>query len=143
MMGNDIFKHVQPKGRNHNHTRKSQPPLPSFAAPAQGSNQPARPPPPPPGLEAKRQCEISGKEAISALSRAKSRECRQQIVEAFCRHKDKALMPEKVPRLCPSEGENANSPTFQGHVTFLSVWPFPSFCGRGSISSSEDAAHPQ
>ncbi|RVE69968.1 hypothetical protein OJAV_G00083240 [Oryzias javanicus] len=103
MMGNEVFKHVQPKGRNH--TWKSQPPPPSLATPAQGSNRPARPPPPPPGLEAKRQCEISGKEAISALSRAKSRECRQQIVEAFCRHKDKALMPEKVPRLCPSEGK--------------------------------------
>lgn len=52
------------------------------------------------------QCEISGKEAISALSRAKSRECRQQIVQVYCRHKERALMPEKVPRYCPVEGES-------------------------------------
>uniref|UniRef100_A0A672YKS8 protein xylosyltransferase n=1 Tax=Sphaeramia orbicularis TaxID=375764 RepID=A0A672YKS8_9TELE len=51
------------------------------------------------------QCEISGKEAISALSRAKSRECRQQIVEVYCKHKERALMPEKVPRYCPIEGK--------------------------------------
>uniref|UniRef100_A0A6Q2YKG8 Xylosyltransferase 1 n=1 Tax=Esox lucius TaxID=8010 RepID=A0A6Q2YKG8_ESOLU len=50
-------------------------------------------------------CEISGKEAISALSRAKSRGCRQQIVEVYCRHKERALMPETVPRYCPLEGK--------------------------------------
>ncbi|KAL1276458.1 hypothetical protein QQF64_036081 [Cirrhinus molitorella] len=46
-------------------------------------------------------CEISGKEAISALSRAKTKECRQQIAEVYCRHKERQLMPEKVSRYCP------------------------------------------
>lgn len=50
-------------------------------------------------------CEISGKEAISALSRAKSKACRQQIAEVYCRHKEGQLMPEKVTRYCPLEGE--------------------------------------
>lgn len=50
-------------------------------------------------------CEISGKEAISALSRAKSKQCRQQIAEVYCRHKEGHLMPEKVTRYCPLEGE--------------------------------------
>lgn len=50
-------------------------------------------------------CEISGKEAISALSRAKTKECRQQIAEVYCRHKERQLMPEKVTRYCPVEGE--------------------------------------
>uniref|UniRef100_A0AAX7UJH0 Xylosyltransferase 1 n=1 Tax=Astatotilapia calliptera TaxID=8154 RepID=A0AAX7UJH0_ASTCA len=50
-------------------------------------------------------CEISGKEAISALSRAKSKECRQQIAEVYCRHKEGQLMPEKVTRYCPIEGK--------------------------------------
>lgn len=61
------------------------------------------------GLEVRKeqpQCEISGKEAISALSRAKSRECRQQIVEVYCKHKERALMPERVPRFCPIEGKS-------------------------------------
>lgn len=62
----------------------------------------------PPSVEPKKeqlQCEVSGKEAISALSRARSRECRQQIVEVYCKHKQGALMPEKVPRYCPMQGE--------------------------------------
>uniref|UniRef100_A0A8C1JY59 Xylosyltransferase 1 n=1 Tax=Cyprinus carpio TaxID=7962 RepID=A0A8C1JY59_CYPCA len=50
-------------------------------------------------------CEISGKEAISALSRAKTKECRQQIAEVYCRHKERQLMPEKVTRYCPAEGK--------------------------------------
>ncbi|XP_062244716.1 xylosyltransferase 1 [Platichthys flesus] len=50
-------------------------------------------------------CEISGKEAISALSRAKSKECRQQIAEVYCRHKEGQLMPEKVTRYCHLEGK--------------------------------------
>lgn len=63
----------------------------------------------PPSVETKKeqlQCEVSGKEAISALSRARSRECRQQIVEVYCKHKQGALMPEKVPRYCPLQGES-------------------------------------
>lgn len=51
-------------------------------------------------------CEINGKEAISALARAKSKECRQQIAEVYCRHKEGQLMPEKVTRYCPLEGES-------------------------------------
>ncbi|XP_068581876.1 xylosyltransferase 1 [Cebidichthys violaceus] len=114
------FPPVQPRGLGHNHNRthvrKPHPPVPTVPAPVQGSNRdPAlhqakksSATPPPPGLEARKeqpQCEISGKEAISALSRAKSRECRQQIVEVYCKHKDRALMPEKVPRYCPIEGK--------------------------------------
>ncbi|KAJ7992014.1 hypothetical protein DPEC_G00274190 [Dallia pectoralis] len=58
------------------------------------------------GLQRERhQCEISGKEAISALSRAKSRGCRQQIAEVYCRHKERTLMPKSVPRYCPLEGK--------------------------------------
>lgn len=49
-------------------------------------------------------CEITGKEAISALSRAKSKQCRQEIAEVYCQHKQGKLMPEKVTRLCPLEG---------------------------------------
>lgn len=50
-------------------------------------------------------CEISGKEAISALSRAKSKQCRQEIAEMYCQHKQGKLMPEQVTRFCPLEGK--------------------------------------
>lgn len=51
-------------------------------------------------------CDISGKEAISALTRAKSKHCRQEIAETYCRHKLGLLMPEKVARFCPLEGKS-------------------------------------
>lgn len=51
-------------------------------------------------------CDISGKEAISALTRAKSKHCRQEIAETYCRHKLGLLMPEKVSRFCPLEGKS-------------------------------------
>eukprot|EP00062_Callorhinchus_milii_P009122 gi/632952731/ref/XP_007892011.1/ PREDICTED: xylosyltransferase 1 [Callorhinchus milii] len=54
-------------------------------------------------------CEILGKEAISALSRAKSKHCRQEIAELYCLHREGKLMPEKVPRLCPLEGKATNN----------------------------------
>ncbi|XP_062263860.1 xylosyltransferase 1-like [Platichthys flesus] len=96
--------------RNHTHKMKPRPQTQTLPAPVRGSNQdpallrvktPA-------GQEPRRtapQCEVSGKEAISALSRAKSRGCRQQIVEVYCKHKDGALLPERVPRYCPLEGK--------------------------------------
>ncbi|XP_077412937.1 xylosyltransferase 1-like isoform X1 [Vanacampus margaritifer] len=51
------------------------------------------------------ECEMSGKEVISALSRAKSRECRQQIADVYCRHKNDLLMPAKLPTYCPLQGK--------------------------------------
>ncbi|XP_034568160.1 xylosyltransferase 1-like [Notolabrus celidotus] len=118
---NEVLKYpaVQPRGAGHNHNRtlnrKPHPQIPTISAPLQGSNQEAAfyqvkksASLLPPGLESRKeqpQCEISGKEAISALSRAKTRECRQQIVEVYCKHKERALMPEKVPRFCPIEGK--------------------------------------
>lgn len=113
------FPPVQPRmvTLNSSRLRKPHPQVPTVSAPATflGSsrnprlNQEKKTPAPPPGLEPRKeqpQCEISGKEAISALSRAKTRECRQQIAEVYCKHKDRMLMPEKVPRYCPREGES-------------------------------------
>lgn len=114
---NEVLKlpPFQPRGAPHlhNHTRarvrKPHPQAPTAPAPVGGSDrEPAHGSSSPPGLEPRRappRCEVSGKEAISALSRAQSRECRQQIVEVYCRHRDGALMPQKVPRYCPIEGE--------------------------------------
>ncbi|KAK1877276.1 Xylosyltransferase 1 [Dissostichus eleginoides] len=110
------FPPVQPRGvgphNNRTHVRKPHPQVPTVPIPVQGSDQfhtaKRSSTLPPPGMVVKKeqpQCEISGKEAISALSRAKSRECRQQIVEIYCKHKNKALMPERVPRYCPIEGK--------------------------------------
>ncbi|XP_013856002.1 xylosyltransferase 1, partial [Austrofundulus limnaeus] len=116
MLGNQVLRPAPVTPQSHNHTHKSRSQIPTPPGPAQGSNQdppfyqtrrPASPalPPSPESKPEQLQCELSGKEAISALSRSQSRECRQQIVEVYCKHKDKVLMPEKVPRFCPIEGK--------------------------------------
>ncbi|KAJ8384004.1 hypothetical protein AAFF_G00212480 [Aldrovandia affinis] len=75
-----------------------------------GRGQPPRGPAPSPPLAGLHDdqspgCEISGKEVISALSRARTSECRQLIAHAYCRHKARQLMPERVTRYCPLEGQ--------------------------------------
>ncbi|KAJ8363892.1 hypothetical protein SKAU_G00127230 [Synaphobranchus kaupii] len=79
----------QQQQHRHHHQQGKRPPT---AAPEIKYDQPPK-------------CEINGKEAISALSRAKTKECRQQIAEVYCRHKEGQLMPEKVSRYCPLEGK--------------------------------------
>ena len=45
-------------------------------------------------------CEIDHKDAISALSRASSQECKNRIENAFCEHKNNLLLPDKITRTC-------------------------------------------
>ncbi|XP_034448532.1 xylosyltransferase 1-like [Hippoglossus hippoglossus] len=111
---NEVLKMppIQPRGigPSRNHTHKMKPRPQTLPAPVRGSNQDpallrAKTPASQEPRKTQPQCEVSGKEAISALSRAKSRGCRQQIVEVYCKHKDGALLPERVPRYCPLEGK--------------------------------------
>lgn len=59
-------------------------------------------------------CEVTGKEAISAMSRSKSKQCRQEIAEVYCQHKHGKLMPEKVTRFCTLEGKLVDG---EGEIT--------------------------
>ncbi|KAI5762104.1 XYLT1 [Gulo gulo luscus] len=69
-------------------------------------------------------CDISGKEAISALSRSKSKHCRQEIGETYCRHKLGLLMPKKVTRFCPLEGKaNKNVQWDEDSVEYMLANP--------------------
>uniref|UniRef100_F6TSW7 Xylosyltransferase 1 n=1 Tax=Ornithorhynchus anatinus TaxID=9258 RepID=F6TSW7_ORNAN len=70
-------------------------------------------------------CDISGKEAISALSRSKSKQCRQEIAETYCQHKYGKLMPlEKVTRFCPLEGKASNNVQWdEDSVEYLTTNP--------------------
>lgn len=70
-------------------------------------------------------CDISGKEAISALSRSKSKHCRQEIGETYCRHKLGLLMPEKVTRFCPLEGKHQAPRPGEVPPLQLSLLPSP------------------
>lgn len=51
-------------------------------------------------------CEITGKDALSALHRAGSQQCRQEIANIVCQHQAAELMPKALPQFCPQLGEN-------------------------------------
>lgn len=49
-------------------------------------------------------CEIVGKDALSALHRAGSRQCRQEIANIVCKHQAGELMPQALPQYCTQHG---------------------------------------
>lgn len=49
-------------------------------------------------------CEIVGKDALSALHRAGSRQCRQEIANIVCKHQVGELMPQALPQYCTQHG---------------------------------------
>lgn len=50
-------------------------------------------------------CEIIGKDALSALARASSKQCQQEIANVVCLHQAGSLMPKAVPRHCQRAGK--------------------------------------
>uniref|UniRef100_A0A670JCG6 Xylosyltransferase 2 n=1 Tax=Podarcis muralis TaxID=64176 RepID=A0A670JCG6_PODMU len=50
-------------------------------------------------------CEIAGKDALSALARASSKQCQQEIANVVCLHQAGNLMPRSVPRQCQLSGK--------------------------------------
>jgi len=53
-------------------------------------------------------CEITGKDALSALARASSKQCQQEIANVVCLHRAGSLMPQSVPRHCPLSGKSCS-----------------------------------
>ncbi|XP_069381468.1 xylosyltransferase 2 isoform X2 [Paralichthys olivaceus] len=49
-------------------------------------------------------CDIIGKDALSALHRAGSQQCRQEIANIVCQHQAGLLMPKALPQFCPQLG---------------------------------------
>lgn len=49
-------------------------------------------------------CDITGKDALSALHRAASQQCRQEIANIMCQHQAGQLMPNSLPQFCPQLG---------------------------------------
>ncbi|KAM9844267.1 xylosyltransferase 2 [Aulostomus maculatus] len=49
-------------------------------------------------------CEILGKDALSALHRAGTQQCRQEIANIVCLHQAGQLMPNVLPQFCPQLG---------------------------------------
>lgn len=55
-------------------------------------------------LDFKPACEIYSREAISAIHRAKTQACKQQIVNKTCLIQEGQFYPEKLPNYCPHNG---------------------------------------
>lgn len=49
-------------------------------------------------------CDINTREAISAMHRAKTQRCKQEIANVTCLIKQGLLYPKQLPNHCPSEG---------------------------------------
>ncbi|XP_073540175.1 xylosyltransferase 2 isoform X1 [Phyllobates terribilis] len=52
-----------------------------------------------------RKCEIKGKDALSALARAPTQKCQQEIANLVCLHQQGRLMPKSLPRYCHITGK--------------------------------------
>lgn len=66
-------------------------------------------------------CEITGKDALSALARASSKQCQQEIANVVCLHRAGSLMPQSVPRHCQLSGESCwGAPGRPGHREYPS-----------------------
>ncbi|XP_033102591.1 xylosyltransferase 1-like [Anneissia japonica] len=50
-------------------------------------------------------CAIQNKDAISALSRATTDDCKQRIADVVCQVQDNKLYPKTLPRYCPLKGK--------------------------------------
>ncbi|XP_036405920.1 xylosyltransferase 2 [Megalops cyprinoides] len=57
-------------------------------------------------------CEIAGKDALSALHRASTRQCKQEIANIVCQHQEGLLMPQSLPQFCQQHA--LSSPMLQG-----------------------------
>ncbi|XP_018423372.1 PREDICTED: xylosyltransferase 2 isoform X1 [Nanorana parkeri] len=50
-------------------------------------------------------CDVKGKDALSALSRATTKKCQQEISNMVCLHQLGQLMPKSLPRYCQTTGK--------------------------------------
>lgn len=55
-------------------------------------------------------CEISGREAVSAITRAQTQACRQKIANATCMAQQNTLYPESLKSSCPHSPGFVNKP---------------------------------
>ena len=55
-------------------------------------------------LEYESKCPIENKDAISALSRAQTATCKQEITDIVCATRERSLYPLQLPRYCPHQG---------------------------------------
>ncbi|XP_039264653.2 xylosyltransferase-like isoform X1 [Styela clava] len=61
-------------------------------------------------------CDVTHKDALSAISRAKTNACKQEIADTACMSQNNTLFPESMPRYCPHPGKyTAQAPIPQSY----------------------------
>lgn len=50
-------------------------------------------------------CNITSKEAMSAITRAKTADCKQKLADTACLSLEEKLYPKNLPHLCPHKGK--------------------------------------
>ena len=86
-------------------------------------------------------CNITGKEALSAINRATTKGCKQEIVDLMCSLEKGLVYPTSLPRSCPNQvdktrqGKNLGcfqdsftKRLLQGHLVKLKTQNSPSIC---------------
>ncbi|CAK8682353.1 unnamed protein product [Clavelina lepadiformis] len=62
-------------------------------------------------------CEVTLKDAQSAISRAKSQQCKQTISDVACKMQGNSLFPESMPRTCPHDFKFAAEAPIPAHFS--------------------------
>ncbi|KAJ7989394.1 hypothetical protein DPEC_G00304090 [Dallia pectoralis] len=88
---------TEPRGGGEGATRPPPQPVPWEPGSVEGAPQA-------PNSDFVPKCDIVGKDALSALHRAGSRQCRQEIANIVCQHQAGQLMPGPLPQFCPQHG---------------------------------------
>lgn len=70
-------------------------------------------------------CDIVGKDALSALHRAASQQCRQEIANLVCQHQAGNLMPNNLPQFCPQLGKISWPSCLFENSAFFNEQPVP------------------
>lgn len=70
-------------------------------------------------------CEITGKDALSALARASTKQCQQEIANVVCLHQAGNLMPRSLPRHCQLSGEICPQIASKALREVLASAPYP------------------
>lgn len=102
--GLDIVPHDPSSSRNFSESRDGVAKVPANLLPGEpgsvdGAHQT-------PNTDFMPKCNIVGKDALSALHRAATQQCRQEIANIVCQHQAGQLMPDVLPQFCPQVGEN-------------------------------------
>ena len=75
-------------------------------------------------------CTNISKDAQSAVSRAKTLQCKQKLADIACQHSKKSMFAESLPRYCPLKGEymSSSTGTCTGTLTSKKSFPKLTFC---------------